>query len=67
MRTNCVYTVLDVADYLRISTKTVYKLIHDHELACIRVRGQIRVTSEQLRDYLEGEVSHEKRDSGNVV
>ncbi len=67
VRTNYVYTVMDVASILRVSTKTVYKLIHEQALACIWVRGQIRITSEQLRDYLEGEMSHEKRNSGNMV
>lgn len=54
MRTNYVYTVRDVATFLRVSTKTVYGLIHDQQLKCIWVRGQIRVTPEQLKDYLEG-------------
>lgn len=50
-----VYTVRDVSLLLKVSTKTVYGLIHDQQLKCIRVRGQIRITSEQLTNYLKGE------------
>lgn len=54
MSTKYVYTVREVATILRVSEKTVYSLIHSQELACKWVRGQIRITSEQLNDYLKG-------------
>lgn len=50
----CVYTVKDVAGKLKVSEKTVYSLIHEQQLECIWVRGQIRITSEHLSKYLEG-------------
>ena len=49
-----VYTVQEVARILRVSSKTVYTLIHDGELEGIRVRGQIRITSQALERFLEG-------------
>lgn len=49
----CVYTVKDVAGKLKVSEKTVYSLIHEQQLECIWVRGQIRITSEHLSKYLE--------------
>lgn len=49
-----IYNVADVACILKVSTKTVYKLIHGQELNCVWIRGQIRITSEQLSDYLKG-------------
>ena len=48
----CVYTVWEVAEILKVSTKTVYHLIRDNELFAIRVRGQIRITSYALDDYI---------------
>ena len=49
-----VYTVRDVAAILKVSEKTVYKLIQDQKLEVVQVRGQYRVTSGQLEDYLRG-------------
>lgn len=54
---DCVYTVREVATVLKVSEKTVYNLIHSQELSCIRVRGQIRITSKQLIEYLKGGTS----------
>ena len=63
MSDNFVYTVREVATVLKVSEKTVYNLIHSQELKCIRVRGQIRVTTEQLQEYLKGGGNSEKRNS----
>lgn len=54
MGLNCVYTVREVAAILKVSEKTVYGLVRDNAIHCIRVRGQIRITCEQLETYLEG-------------
>lgn len=63
MRMNCVYTVREVASILKVSEKTVYGLIHDREIKCIRVRGQIRITSEQLNNFLKGDSVYEERNT----
>ena len=49
-----VYTVKEVAVLMKVSNKTVYKMIHDDTLHGIRVRGQIRITLQALQNYLEG-------------
>lgn len=49
-----VLTVEDVAKILQVSTKTVYKLLHDGDLSYIMVRGSYRVTSTMLEEYLKG-------------
>ena len=49
-----VYTVPEIAQILRISTKTTYQLIKEGDLPAIRVRGQIRITSEALAEYMKG-------------
>ena len=53
MNKHGVYTVQQIADFLQVSTKTVYKLIHDGEIAAIWVRGQIRITEHSLFRYLK--------------
>lgn len=59
-----VYTVQEVADLLRVSTKTVYAIVRDRELSSIRVRGQIRITSAALQCYLEGKCDERKESEG---
>ena len=49
-----VFTVSEVSAFLRVSEKTVYRLVRDNELRGIWVRGQIRITSQALQNYLEG-------------
>lgn len=48
-------TVVDVAQMLRVCTKTVYRIIRDGNLKVIRVRGQIRITSSALKEFMERE------------
>ena len=54
-----VYTVAEIARILKISEKTVYRLIRDQELPYIRVRGQIRITAMALDVYLQGGIRNE--------
>ena len=42
---NCVYTVKDVAEMLKISEKTAYRLVREKELFSILVRCQYRIPS----------------------
>lgn len=48
-----VLTVEEVAEVLQVSTKTVYRLLHDGDLPYVQVRGSYRVTSTALAEYLE--------------
>lgn len=47
-----IYTVRDVADILKVSTKTVYRLVQDGALPCIWVYGSIRIPQSALDTYL---------------
>ena len=49
-----VYTVQEVAQVLKVSSKTIYNLIHTDDLQAICVRGQYRITSQALAEYLRG-------------
>lgn len=54
MDSKYLYTVRDVAQILQVCAKTVYQIIRDGDLEVIRVRGQIRITSNSLKKYIEG-------------
>ena len=44
--------VKDVANRLALSPSKVYRLIEDREIAHHRIGGAIRVTEEQIAEYL---------------
>ncbi len=46
-------TVKEVAEHLGVSRGLVYKLVSDGELDSYRVGSTIRVTREQVREYLQ--------------
>lgn len=45
-------TALEVADYLRVSKMTVYRLVHEGEIASIRVGRSIRIRRSEFERYL---------------
>lgn len=45
-------TAAEVAEILRVSTKTVYKLIKDKSLPAVKVGRENRIAKSQLIDYL---------------
>lgn len=49
-----VYTAHEVAKLLKVSDKTLYRVIQAGELPVIWVRGQIRITAQALDEYLKG-------------
>lgn len=49
-------TAAEVADRLRVSTMTVYRLIRGGELAAVRIGRNYRVREADLSDYLEAQV-----------
>ena len=46
-------TVAEVADTMRVSRMTVYRLVHTGELAALRVGKSFRVPQDALEAYLE--------------
>lgn len=46
-------TAAEVADNLRVSTMTVYRLIRSGELPAVRVGRNYRVRAQDLENYLE--------------
>lgn len=49
-----VLTVSEVTDFLRVAKRTVYQEIETGRLGCFRVGRAIRVTREQLENYVRG-------------
>jgi excisionase family DNA binding protein len=49
-------TAHEVADQLRVSTMTIYRLIRRGELPAVRVGRNYRVRSSELDAYLRGQV-----------
>ena len=47
------YTIKDVAEQLRISTKTVYRLINEGKLVPIKIRRNTRIDEAVLEEYLQ--------------
>ena len=45
-------TVAEVAAMMRVSKMTVYRLVHNGELAAVRVGRSFRVTEEDANEYL---------------
>ncbi len=47
-------TVAEVADEMRVSRMTVYRLVHSGEIPAVRVGKSFRVPVEALQQYLRG-------------
>ena len=45
-------TVKEVADLMRVSKMTVYRLVHSGELPAVRVGRSFRVTEDDVNEYL---------------
>ena len=46
-------SVAEVADIMRVSKMTVYRLIHAGEMASVRVGRSFRVPEKAVKDYLD--------------
>jgi excisionase family DNA binding protein len=57
-------TVAEVADMLRVSNMTVYRLIKAGDLGAIRVGKNYRIRQADLDRYLEGGVVHAEQAEG---
>lgn len=46
------YTVKEVANFLKISTVTLYRLTESRKISFRKVGGQLRFTKKDVADYL---------------
>ncbi|WP_342318940.1 helix-turn-helix domain-containing protein [Corynebacterium mayonis] len=49
-------TVAEVAEIMRVSKMTVYRLVHSGELPAVRVGRSFRVNEKAVNDYLDDSV-----------
>jgi excisionase family DNA binding protein len=47
------YTPQEVADYLKVDVRTVYRWLREGELNSLRFRREYRISETDLRDFLE--------------
>ncbi len=47
------YTPQEVADYLKVDVRTVYRWLRDGELNALRFRREYRISETDLRDFLK--------------
>ena len=57
-------TVAEVADQLRVSTMTVYRLIQRDELPALRIGRSYRINQDDLDAYLSGRATDVDRADG---
>jgi excisionase family DNA binding protein len=49
------YTVKEVASILRVTPRTIWKMINSGELAAIKVRDEYRIAQQSLDAFIEGQ------------
>ena len=47
------YTPQEVADYLKVDVRTVYRWLREGEMNAIRFQREYRIAESDLRDFLE--------------
>lgn len=47
-------TIGEVADWMRVSKMTVYRLVHRGELSAVRVGRSFRIPAAAVEDFLRG-------------
>ncbi len=52
MKNNSVLTVEEIANHLKVSTKTIYRLIERKELPAIRISRMYRVNEKDFKLWL---------------
>jgi PTS system nitrogen regulatory IIA component len=53
-----VLTVQEVANYLRIDIRTVYRLAKKGEIPCIKIGRQWRFNREDIKDLISGGINN---------
>ena len=52
------------ASILSVSKRTIYRMVEDGDLPCIKVRGALRITAEGLEKYLHKRMQLSALDRG---
>ena len=54
-QTNVLMTVKDVATYLAVTERTVYRLVKDHRLPAYKVGGQWRFKADMIETWMQND------------
>jgi excisionase family DNA binding protein len=54
------YTPREIADYLKVDVRTVYRWLREGEMNAIRFQREYRVAESDLKDFLEARRFHAK-------
>lgn len=55
-----ILTVKDVANFLKVDEKTIYRLIQDKEIPCFKVRGQWRFKKSTIVEWINQKLKQSK-------
>ena len=61
------HTPEEVAEIMRVSTKTVYRMINQGTLVAVHVGHQYRISEEELQMYLQNNQTAASRNQGRRV
>ncbi|MGI9016420.1 MAG: helix-turn-helix domain-containing protein [Euzebya sp.] len=61
------WTVAEVAEHMRVSNMTVYRLIKSGELPAIRVGKNYRIRGKELADYIDRSFQAVAREAHNTA
>jgi excisionase family DNA binding protein len=50
-------TVMEAAGHIKMSKRTIYRLIHSGQLRSIQVSGRLRIRHSDLDDYLDNHIT----------
>jgi len=51
-----ILTVKDLANFLKVDEKTIYRLIQDKEIPCFKIRGQWRFKKSIIVEWIDNKL-----------
>ncbi len=67
LQTSILMTVKDVATYLAVTERTVYRLVKDHRLPAYKVGGQWRFKADMIESWIQKDGAMESLAEASVL
>ena len=58
------FTVDEVAEYFRLCTRSIHRLIQREELAAVRIGGAVRISESSINAFLAARSMNKRRGGG---
>ena len=58
MINNNLMTIEDLADYLKVTRRTIYDWLKHNKIPALKLVGQWRFKKDKIDDWLEGQTQH---------